>query len=472
MALRWMDGFDFYGASGNVSAIIARNYTSYSQGNRPVEAVAGRFDGYGIIMPEGKGIPFVTKAIDATGVSGWYVGFNFKLTTSGSGISAINVTPSNVSYVTIGGKGVTNKGVSICPDGSIVLNGTNVTSTGISANTWAHCEVYFPNGAGTSEVWINGVSKGTTTNTLNYNGTWKIHSNGLGEYCVLDDFYILDNTGSSMNGRLATTSYTPRIETLRPTSDDNIQQYNLTGAITGALCVNPFPHSSSRYIESSTLDAIAVFNKFDLPTISNPKALAVTSISASASAGVSSYKHLLCDSNGCVERDFMFGTTSAYSGSTPFVNEIFEYNPITSSSWSESEVNALKFGVKNTHSGLPGTRTYQVVLQVLGTEEVVPSVFNQTASGGAVGAGLATTFVVYDFSASGGGVGSGFFNFTMSRPPVVESSTNDEITPDVETEAINCFVCLDNQKNQKKCVKWKKINEAWVASITVCTFDL
>ena len=44
MALRWMDGFDFYNTTGYINALVARNY-SYSTTDGGAFLGSGRFSG-------------------------------------------------------------------------------------------------------------------------------------------------------------------------------------------------------------------------------------------------------------------------------------------------------------------------------------------------------------------------------------------------------------------------------------------
>jgi hypothetical protein len=249
MAIRFLEGFDNYGnfqlntssndPTDNVTTGLARNWTTVSGS---WIAKPGRFSGSAVQITSPKNAGFLKKAISATGISHFILGFNIKVT------SALNfeIRLSN-------GANDNTKGLKILYNNSsgnhiIYLNNVLLYTqpSSVMFNNWAHIEMLIPitpSVGNPIRLYINGTERATSATSMSYDGTFTL-AVGLYSTYLIDDFYILDDTGAANNVKIGTELYIPRIETLIPITDDTSNFGNANGTVLSTSFTTSFtdPH--------------------------------------------------------------------------------------------------------------------------------------------------------------------------------------------------------------------------------------
>lgn len=335
MALLWMDGFDTYNTTGDISTSLARSYTVSNSNS--IAAVTGRYARTGVQFTPGKdGYSRLFKSITPTaGATHLFVGFNIKII-SGNMHTYINsdwgIQTAVWIYV------------------NILYCGNNSIAT-LSYNTWYHIEIRIPltatSGSNKYELYLDGALV-FSSSSLNFSFSSGLYFgaqfqwNNQGPYSVFDDLYILDNTGSTNNARLSTLSYVPRIETLFPTST-TASDFTLTGAATAHEALDNVPVNTGQYISSTTTNHKARFGVGDLTNINSIKAVQFNGLASNTTNANNDWKFLMNDTE--------VGTTSTVTdvltNSTPISRKIFETNPITSAAWTSGNINSIEAGIIN-----------------------------------------------------------------------------------------------------------------------------
>jgi hypothetical protein len=200
-----------------------------------------------------------------------------------------------------------------------------------------------------ARMYLDGVLVGSSTHTqasIGWNGTLRIGhpiSNGGQNGIVhIDDFYVLDDTGSTNNARLSSSTYIPRIETLVPTSTV-ANDFSLTGVAAAHEALDNIPLNTSHYIASTTTGHKARFNVGDLTNINNIKGVQFTGVCSNSTAANNDWKFLMSNTEVGTTKT----VTDILANSTPITQEIFETNPITASVWTVSDVNSIETGIIN-----------------------------------------------------------------------------------------------------------------------------
>jgi hypothetical protein len=210
MALLWMDGFDHYSNSGDISTRLTR--ASYVVNNtNTIAAIDGRFGGKCIGLAPGKyGNTLLRKDLTPNvGTTHLFIGFNFIAGGDNRGFFIYS--------------GNSSTGVSIVGS-TLRVNSTNITTlTG-----WNHIEIRANvSSVGASnkyEVYLNGTAVFSSTtvsftwsNYIEFGAYFSYYS--VSHYGYIDDLYVMDNTGTTNNTKLGTELYVPRIETQFPVDD-------------------------------------------------------------------------------------------------------------------------------------------------------------------------------------------------------------------------------------------------------------
>jgi hypothetical protein len=360
MALRFMDGFDGYQTTDYqpFAVEMARNYNSVYT-DYSIRAYAGRYTGKSMQIICSKDAGYFTKAISSSGVSRFIIGFNAKMTSVGGPASAYGglwIGPSNAVNTIYGWA---NKGITIDYAGGVRYNadlsisaGAMAVTTTLSSSVWKHVEIVCPITASVSnpaQMYIDGILVASNTNaaaTISWNETLRIGAahgyHAYSTFIVIDDFYVLDDTGSTNNARLSSSTYVPRIETLVPTSDV-ANDYTLTGVGSAYLALDNIPLNSGQYMTSTTTGH-KVRNGFgDLTNINNIKGVQFTGVCSNTTAATNDWKFLMNNT----EVGSTNTVTDILSNSTPRKVELFETNPLTSSAWTVSDINSIEAGIIN-----------------------------------------------------------------------------------------------------------------------------
>lgn len=216
-------------------------------------------------------------------------------------------------------------------------------SASYSSATWYYVEIYvkIADSGGRVTVKVDGVT------TVDYTGDTKnggtnascdriaYAGNGVGSY--LDDWYILDSSGSSpYNTFLGDV----RVVTLAPTAAGNTTGMT---ASTGSnwQTVDERPYSATDYNQgaSGTKDT---YTMSDLPSgVNTVHAVQVVNIAKKTDAGALSLRSIVRSSS----TDYQ-GTSTSLGTSDGVVSHMWTQNPATSTAWTSTTVNAIEAGAE------------------------------------------------------------------------------------------------------------------------------
>lgn len=356
MVMRFMDGFDKYHSTNNTNVVtyLARIYNSVVSDDF-IKVQAGRYGGKALELSSYKELARIEKAISSSGVTYFVIGFNYKYVKVhiGDGNPAIIIKPSNATEYGAG----TFKGITFRDGGVVVYNsGTNgsITSSALTNNTWYHIEVVCPITASVSNpaiLYIDGVEIGRSTHSdasIGWNGTLQIKdctyyksNRQISPSQLIDDFYVLDNTGSTNNGPLSSPSYIPRIETLLPNSTV-ANDFSMSDIVSEPYQVmDNVPVNTSHYAFSSINGNKTRSGLSDLTNISSVKAVQFNGLCANSAAATDNWKFLANNTEVGTTKT----VTATITSSTAINSEIFDTNPVTSSDWTATSVNSMEVGV-------------------------------------------------------------------------------------------------------------------------------
>lgn len=340
MALLWIDGFEAYGTSvgsaPSPSGVIGRKYGSVaSEGTMDIET--GRVGGYGIELPVSACV-MVTPSL--TTVDTMIAGVGFKV-------------PSAVqAYIlsfwdggTLGMNLRTQAGGSELQ----IYRGTTLVETSVGANiqtnTWMYVEmkVKCNNSTGTYDVKVNGTTVLTATGVDTQAGSNAYHDTcrlrGSGVTCFYDDFYVCDSSGSDNNDFLGNV----KVVAIFPDGDDT------TNWTTSTPSANHYENvdettvdDDTSYVEDDTTNTTDLYDYAALPTLGTIMGLQINTDCRETDA--TSYDIKMPIESSGNQYDGSAETVGSVSWVTR--RRIEGTNPDTSNAWTESEINAAKFGIK------------------------------------------------------------------------------------------------------------------------------
>nr|DAF93760.1 MAG TPA: hypothetical protein [Myoviridae sp. ctshb19] len=226
----------------------------------------------------------------------------------------------------------------------------NDVSTGYQCelNIWNFIELEIDYATGKFRLWMTDANvfemnlpAGFVADYWEIKARWLTGSN-VGTLIVhVDDFYMIDGTGTYNNQRVG-KSYTL---TRYPTADSEIAMTPSTGATNWNLVSEPTPNLDTNYVTSAVPDAVDLYtNTTAFPTVDEgavravtivpcvrmlePDSLSVTAVVKVGSAVSEGYRMKL--------------KAATYSSQ----GHTFEVNPQTNLPWSPTEVQNAKFGQK------------------------------------------------------------------------------------------------------------------------------
>ena len=216
----------------------------------------------------------------------------------------------------------------------------------IPGNVWQFIEVYgviaATGGAVTvrvnETVVLSLVSANTASSTTTVStGVDQLDFGSFGS-AIVDDFYICDNSGASLNNFLGNT----RVPAQTPNGVGSSTQWTPTGSASfnWQLASNPYMDDSS-YVSCSTASDIDLYTLS--PVANAPQIMAVQSIVVARQddSGQRQVKSVI-QSGSTQATGAVVNTNATYAGHT----DIFTTDPNTGSSWTYGAVNALQVGVE------------------------------------------------------------------------------------------------------------------------------
>lgn len=340
--LRWVDGFDAYGTTGDISIPVLRNYnaTSTLSVGDEIFTVPGRYGGSGIVLSSTVGEVTFKKYLPAP-TSGLIVGFNMKQVTNMVTNTPFAVTSGSDTVVS----GFYQNGISFCSGQIIRLNGAAVGS--VPDNDWHHYEVIMPiipTAGNPMSLYMDGILFGSTVAPWTYNQNLMVASSLAPTYHHFDDYYVLDISGQYNTTRLASSGNIPRVKTLLPTANF-IADFSPAGAGSIYETQDNIPYESAQYMHTSTVNHSGTFVMSDSDAI-YPAGVKFQSLAKESTAGaLDTFKFVLnqnsigpsCDASG----------TLGISVTGKFVGQLFDTNPATLSAWTSGELSSMTAGITN-----------------------------------------------------------------------------------------------------------------------------
>ncbi len=355
MALLWCDGFEGYG-TGNASPLT------------PTGVLA---DKYGVPLVGESAMDVITtnarhgNAIRITGVASGLSSFGTTHIASGNTIVCGTALRFNQQtdwidgsywpiFVFWNGGGNRNASLTLSEAGVYLRDAAFAFQGGSRCQMlygeWNYIEakMYSHATAGTIEVRINGcpVLSLTSQNTLHASGGAATAVAYGTDYTVrrkassmLDDFYVCDGTGAVNNDFLGPVT----VRTLFPDSDD-IAQFAVTGNANYSTHYEQLnddheSYPTTDYVEDGTTGNRDIYT-FDNSTDNFATIYGVIGWGYSKYVSGAINYHLVASSNGTENES----SNRAASSDWHYDGYVLETDPDTSNAWTDSTINALKFG--------------------------------------------------------------------------------------------------------------------------------
>lgn len=216
------------------------------------------------------------------------------------------------------------------------------TSSGVvQYDTWHWIDIRFRQGSTASnghiELWLDNtqvysVSNVSTTSANTYNAI--AIGGAVGAAYQIDDFYMLDTTGTTNNGRLGNI----QVNAIRPTADGNYTQFASSTGTSGWDLLDEGPFSGADYNTGSTGQKES-YAFGDINGTRAVRGLYVTTKTGTETGGNSSGRPFIRIGT----TDYPLTTESISSGST-LKAQVLNVSPATSSALTPTEVNNAEFG--------------------------------------------------------------------------------------------------------------------------------
>ncbi len=329
--VRFIEGFDW----SQTIADYAMKWTSQSMSS----IGAGRLGGYcAELVATNKGF---YQTIDAQ--STWVVGVAFMCTNVTTGGRIISLYDTSTLHIRIG----FNAGALYIDRSTTNLA---VSANTISQDTWYYLEAKVTigdAGVGNYEVRINGSSVGwlpstgadtrnagnASANIIRFGQTAAGSDGMIGKY---DDLYIADGT-AGINDFLGDT----RIQTVLPGADGTHTDFTASAG-SDFECVNELYDGDTTYLYSSTAGHMNTFNMDDIVAGYTIKGLGINGIMRKTDAGARTMRTFYEDSAGTHRN----GATQSVGTSYVNYQQLVEVDPVTTSAFDVTGVNAIRPGVE------------------------------------------------------------------------------------------------------------------------------
>ncbi len=340
MALLWIDGFEAYGTSigsaPSPSGVCARKYSNVgSEAN--IDIVTGRFGGLAIELPVSVCV-LVTPSL--TTVDTLIAGIAFKsgTTTQSYMLSFYDggTLGMNIRWETGGSEIEIYRGTS--------LIATSV-GAGLQTSIWHYIElkVKCNNSTGTYEVHLDGNTVLSDSGIDTQAGSNAYHDvvrlRGSGTATFYDDFYICDNSGSDNNDFLGNC----KVVAIFPDGDDTANWTTSTPSANHYENVDEtIVDDDTSYVEEDTTAVTDLYDYEALPSLGPIKGIQINTDCRETDASTFDIE-MPIESSGN-QYDGLAITVGSESWVTR--RRIEGTNPDTSSAWTDSEIDAAKFGIK------------------------------------------------------------------------------------------------------------------------------
>ncbi len=333
MAIVWMDGFDYYTATGGVAPLSMR----YQNTNSATTTTTGRFGGLALRTGLTGGSPsFAIAAASALAH-----GYALRLDTV-----SVYATGKSVLQLGTGGTGICN--LILKGDGSLQFIRGNTAGTNVLAasapglftdNAWHYVEVEFTRHAtaGAVTIYVDGLQVATATgvntgatdiDTIAYPTS---STNAIRD---VDDLYVT-NTASKLGEQ--------RIELLVPVTPDTAQiDWTPNSGTTHYSRVNEVPFDGdTTYVSASAASKYDLYNHGALSsTPTSITAVQTVSMARKTDSGLRTIQSKVKSSSTTHD-----GTERALATGYSIFTDILTTDPSTSAAWDAAGVNASQIGV-------------------------------------------------------------------------------------------------------------------------------
>lgn len=327
MALLFFDGFDHYASNSD----MASKWGAASG----INYVAGRYGGQAASLSNGDDLSLSLGA----GHEELVVGFAIKVTASSVDRTLITYK-SSANSVRMEIR-VDNLGRLKATRNGAFMSGT--TASSLSSTVWNYVEIRtkISSTVGEVRILINGVEEVSfdgDTNAGTSDEVWFIDFDPILSSNI-DDFYVLDTTGSVSNTYLGDV----RVETIYPASDAGPNDFVATGAgTTNADRVSEISpiDDDTTYVEANTVGDAEQYGLGSLTgNAGTVHGIQVNVAAAKQDAGARTIKNSVT-SGATTEQSAALSITDTYL----IHRAMFAENPDTSLPWTEADVNALEAG--------------------------------------------------------------------------------------------------------------------------------
>ena len=340
MSLRWIEGFETWGTSGDGPAVFGDLfYGKYSPANINASYDPSLVSGYkdlGLAYQNNQmTYNYFSKSLGSK--SFWVVGLAYRSHTSvySSGEHVVSLRDGSDKQLAIRVKSGTTTNEYVLNRGT-----TQLASLGSFANnTWLYIELKatIDGTNGSYECRVNGTSvcSDTVVNTSQSGNAYADSIRFGYTYGAYDDIYILDNA-TGMNDFLGPV----KVEKGMPTSDSSTQWSPSTGTDNYAT-IDEIPVSESDYVQSKTTGHVDIFGVGSCGSSDIKGAQLNVATMLSVPGGKDLI--LLCDSSGSRQSET---ETVGEADNLIIASLVTETDPNTSAAWTQAGIDAATWGVK------------------------------------------------------------------------------------------------------------------------------
>lgn len=327
MGLKFIEGFDAYGTSGNPNTQLARKWGTVSDPGPANSIQAGRNGAYCYRIQAGRYV--ATKAIGHNGTITVGVAFRrSSLTESSRIISLFEGANEGINVRTVVG------GEFAVYFGNTLLDTTDGEAVG--TNEWAYLELQATvhNSTGSYELRLHGhtVLSATNIDTQPASNAWtdivRLSGGATSEIHDFDDLYIRDDATFHGNAKVTTTF---------PTADSSVACTPSTGGDNYAMVDDNPSDDDSTYVDGGNGDSdVYEYGGFDPGSMTEVYGVMVNAVCRETDASPFNIKQLANTGESAADA----------IGSTSYVHRaaIFQTNPDTTDPWTPAEIAAAIFG--------------------------------------------------------------------------------------------------------------------------------
>ncbi len=333
MSLIWMDGFNHYYTSTQLSSNGYTNRNAYMGNNlgRFSEGVCARMGGSGWI----KRILPTTYTTLFAGFALKQSGYTLEATVSSEG-AFIFLDESGVKQVVICFNSL-NEVVAYNGDGTVLGTGTGGPYLPLYGWSYLEARVTISATAGIVIVYINGQEALNLTSQNTKNGTDYIGymligcPRGFENYGYIDDFYIDD---SQFHGNC-------HVKTFMPDSDGTHSDFTRSTGSADYEPIDEHPPVDTDYIFSNTVGHKSTFG-ITTGVLTTVKGIQLNNRLVLGTAGTRMVKPLLRSNS----TDYAGGAFTPILDTEKYYSRVYDTDPDDSGEWTQAKLEAAEFGLE------------------------------------------------------------------------------------------------------------------------------